>query len=91
MLLHRDAAPPLARTIAVPAERGARLRAIAWLARNMVRNQVSEVVAASRPPPPAAEKSTTPVIPADFPALEPPPLRATADADASAKHAAPWS
>src|SRR5688572_19853988 len=33
MLLHRDAAPPLARTIPVPAERGARLRVIAWLAR----------------------------------------------------------
>jgi hypothetical protein len=47
MALYRDAASPLARTIPVAAERGARLRAIAWLARNMERDQVSGVVAAA--------------------------------------------
>ena len=89
MLLHRDTAPPLARTIPVPAERGARLSAIAWLARNLVRDQVSDVVAAAASPPPAARTATTPVIPADFPPLEPPPLRASFDANASDVREAP--
>jgi hypothetical protein len=83
MVLHRDAASPLTRTVPVPSERGARLRAIAWLARNMVRNQVSEIVNAA--PTPQTEKTTTPVLPADFPALEPPPLRETPKANAHAR------
>jgi hypothetical protein len=86
MLLHRNAAPSLARTIPVPAERGARLRAIAWLARNMVRDQVSDVVEA---PPPPLETTTRPVLPADFPAIEPPRLRETAEAASSDSPDAP--
>ena len=81
-------APPVVRWIPSPAEYTARVRAIAWLAGNLVRDQVSGIVAvptetasplASMPaldPPTPAPTSPEPVQPR--PPTEPPALQAAA-------------
>ena len=74
---------PLSRTIPLPATRAARLQAIAWLAGNLARNQVSPLVAEPVTP------ASTPT-PAPTPAPEPLPTAPPAwspPAPASAGHA----
>ena len=89
MSFQRSTDSPVARSIAVPAERGARLRAIAWLARNLARDQVSGIVAApgllAHTPP----DGPPPVIPAEFPAIQPPALQETPKPEASEMLGAP--
>jgi hypothetical protein len=55
MSLRTDTVPVVSRTIAVPADRAGRLRAIGWLAGNLMRDQVGPIVAALPPPAPIGE------------------------------------
>jgi hypothetical protein len=72
MSLRTSDAAPVARSIPAPPERAARLRAIAWLAGNLARDQVTPILAEApiempslaTLPPPATTSATT----------EPPPL-----------------
>ena len=48
MSLRAGATPVVSRTIAAPADRPGRLRSIAWLAGNLVRDQVGPIVAIRR-------------------------------------------
>jgi hypothetical protein len=82
MSFQRSSDAPVARSIAVPAERGARLRAIAWLAGNLARDQVSGIVAVPGSPA-ATPPDGPPVIPADFPAIQPPALQEMANPEPS--------
>ena len=87
----------VSRTIPDVAERAARMRAVAWLAGNLARDQVGPLLpnlALAATPKPAAERATAtgPAAPpppiAELPAVAPPPVRAErateADANASA-------
>jgi hypothetical protein len=81
---------PVARVIAAPPDRTARLRAIAWLAGNLARDQVSPIVAESPiempslaplPPAPVAPIATEPppeAVVAPSPVTVPPPGDSTA-------------
>jgi hypothetical protein len=78
MSLRAGTAPVVSRTIAVPADRPARLRSIGWLAGNLVRDQVGPLVAAQKI---AAATSTDALATADPPPpapTEPPPAAASA-------------
>jgi hypothetical protein len=84
MSLRAGDATPVARSIPAPPEHAARLRAIAWLAGNLARDQVSPIVAeapiempalATLPPaamPPATAEPSQASVP--YPATEPPPV-----------------
>jgi hypothetical protein len=79
--MHRRADETVARDLPVPADRGARLRAIAWLAGNLARDQASPFLQASADfgaPPPAPEPPAAPEPAAapQTPATEPPPVAA---------------
>ena len=63
---------PIGRVIPAPAERAARLRAIAWLAGNLARDQVTPIVAAA--PIDVPSLATIPPTAPATPATEPPPL-----------------
>ena len=63
-------AAPIARSIPAPPERAARLRAIAWLAGNLARDQVSPLVAEA---PPATEPPSPPETPTIATHAEPKP------------------
>jgi hypothetical protein len=71
MSLRTNDAPPLVRDIPAPTDRTARLRAIAWLAGNLARDQVTPIVAEA--PAETTPLATIPSI-APGPATEPPPL-----------------
>ena len=69
----------IARVIPAPADHAARLRAIAWLAGNLARDQVNPILAeAPAEPTPLA---TIPALPATPSATEPPPASAAAPAE----------
>ncbi len=63
---------PVGRVIPAPAEHAARLRAIAWLAGNLARDQVTPIVAEA--PLDMPSLATIPPVNATTPATEPPPL-----------------
>ena len=65
MSLHTNDASPVVRAIRLPAERDARLRAIAWLAGNLVRDQVSPILSEAPPEPPPDARLAAPVVAAD--------------------------
>ena len=73
MSLRTSDAAPVARSIPAPPEHAARLRAIAWLAGNLARDQVSPIVAEAAKAPPAASllQPTSPAAPV-APAPAPP-------------------
>ena len=71
MSLRANDGTTVARVIPAPAEHAARLRAIAWLAGNLARDQVSPILAEGPAEPSAL--STIPALPADAVATEPPP------------------
>lgn len=75
MSLYARSAPTVTRAIDAPADRSGRLRSIAWLAGNLVRDQVGPIVAAAREP-----RATT-GAPAP---TEPPPLPAAEATDVAA-------
>jgi hypothetical protein len=66
---------PVSRAIPAPAERAARLRALAWLAGNVARDQASQFVAAELAPPAPSAPAAPPTPPPTpvSPAPEPPP------------------
>ena len=72
MSLRTNDATPLVRDIPAPTDRAARLRAIAWLAGNLARDQVTPIVAEA----PADMPSLATIPPATTvtPATEPPPI-----------------
>jgi hypothetical protein len=70
--LRTNNATPIARVIPAPAERAARLRAIAWLAGNLARDQVSPIVAEA--PVEMPSLATLPPAAGAPNATEPPPL-----------------
>ena len=85
MSLRTSDAAPIARSIPAPSEHAARLRAIAWLAGNLARDQVSPIVAETpiempslATLPPTAIPSTTvepsAQVSGPYPATEPPPV-----------------
>lgn len=67
MSLHVRSAPVVMRAIDAPTDRPGRLRSIAWLAGNLVRDQVGPIVASASTSPSAADAR---------PATEPPPVQA---------------
>ena len=69
-------ATPVARSIPAPPEHAARLRAIAWLAGNLARDQVTPILAEA--PPQMPSLATIPPAPTTAPATEPPPQPAAA-------------
>ena len=71
MSLRTGDGSPVVRAIPAPPEHAARLRAIAWLAGNLARDQVTPIVA--EVPAEATPLATMPSI-APVPATEPPPL-----------------
>jgi hypothetical protein len=73
MSLRAGTTSVVSRTIAAPADRPGRLRSIAWLAGNLVRDQVGPIVTSAAVPPPTAVAETRP--PTQPPALpvSPPP------------------
>jgi hypothetical protein len=75
MSLRAGATPPVSRTIGTPSDRSGRLRAIGWLAGNLVRDQVGPIVAAREAEPSAAPPRPT---------TEPPALVEPARPDAAA-------
>ena len=84
MSLRTNDSTPIVRDIPAPTDRAARMRAIAWLAGNLARDQVTPLVAEA--PAEATPLATIPSI-APTPATEPPPLpspTATATADVPA-------
>src|SRR5262245_30077264 len=78
MSLRAGAAPPVSRTISTPPDRSGRLRSMGWLAGNLVRDQVSPLVAThdAGPPAAAARPATEP------PALADPPTARAGEPDA---------
>jgi hypothetical protein len=85
MSLRAHTASVVARVVAAPGDRKARLQSIGWLAGNLARDQVSPMVVAPLPAPlavAAASVDTPPAPevppPAPPPATEPPPLAASA-------------
>ena len=64
--LRHGEAPPVGRAIAAPADPASRVRAITWLAGNLARDQVTEMVEAPPPPAPPAVAAVEP------PSFEPP-------------------
>jgi hypothetical protein len=81
-----DATTPIVRDIPAPTDRAARLRAIAWLAGNLARDQVTPIVAQA--PAETTPLATIPSI-APAPATEPPPLPSPTASPATAVPAAP--
>jgi hypothetical protein len=71
MSLRTNDAAPIVRDIPAPTERAARLRAIAWLAGNLARDQVTPILADT--PAETTPLATIPSI-APVPGTEPPPL-----------------
>jgi hypothetical protein len=71
MSLRTSDAAPVVRVIPAPSERAARLRAIAWLAGNLARDQVSPIIAEAAEATPAAVLQ--PPSPAETLAPTPPP------------------
>ncbi len=71
MSLRTNDATPIVRDIPTPIDRAARLRAIAWLAGNLARDQVTPIVGEA--PAETTPLATIPSI-APAPATEPPPL-----------------
>jgi hypothetical protein len=72
MSLRTNDAAPVVREIPAPTDRAARLRAIAWLAGNLARDQVTPIVAEA--PLDMPSLATIPPVNATTPATEPPPL-----------------
>ena len=72
MSLRTNDAPPIVRDIPTPTDRAARLRAIAWLAGNLARDQVTPIVAEAAIDMPSL--ATIPPATTVTPATEPPPL-----------------
>jgi len=72
MSLRTNDGIPVVRDIPAPTDRAARLRAIAWLAGNLARDQVTPIVAEA--PVDMPSLATIPAAPAVTPANEPPPL-----------------
>ncbi|HVV50102.1 MAG TPA: hypothetical protein VHO06_10620 [Polyangia bacterium] len=85
--LRRPDAAPIARAIPAPTDHAARLRAIAWLAGNLARDQVSPLVAEPLDAPPGSEAAPAPS--AGAAPSPPPPSSALAPADAEASVAPP--
>ncbi len=83
MSLRESSRDPIARVIPTPADPAARLRAIAWLAGNLARDQVATIVAQQPESPPAPE----PPRPPPPPAVEPPRFEAPATAPTIAARA----
>jgi hypothetical protein len=73
MSLHARTVPVITRAIEAPADRSGRLRSIAWLSGNLVRDQVGPIVAsAGNPQPPPAETEPPPLPAAESPAAAAP-------------------
>ena len=99
MSLRANDGPSITRVIPAPVEHGARLRAIAWLAGNLARDQITPIVAdaPTDPTPLATIPSIAPIPtteppPASHPETEPPPLSetpTTIEAHITQKPAAP--
>jgi hypothetical protein len=81
MSLRTGDAAPTARTIPAPPEPATDLRAIAWLAGNLARDQVSPLLAA--PAPALSTSPPPPPTPAPESASQPPPLAVTEPATES--------
>ena len=81
MSLRSGAGAPIGRVIAAPSEHAARLRAIAWLAGNLARDQVTPIVAET----PVDMPSLVTISKANptFPATEPPPIAGLAPSPAT--------
>ncbi len=75
MSLRANDGTSVARVIPAPAEHGARLRAIAWLAGNLARDQVSPILAEG--PAESSPLATIPALPTTSVATEPPPAPLT--------------
>jgi len=86
MSLRTNDATPIVRDIPAPTDRAARLRAIAWLAGNLARDQVTPIVADT--PTEITPLATIPSI-APGPATEPPPLPPPTAAPTAVAPAAP--
>ncbi len=71
MSLRASDGASVARIIPAPVERAARLRAIAWLAGNLARDQVSPILAEA--PAESSALATMPALPAPSAPAEPPP------------------
>ena len=104
MSLRTGDGSPVVRAIPAPPEHAARLRAIAWLAGNLARDQVSPIVAEALPEAPASTTDSPaantsdapePPRPPSYAATEPPPLSAdqTIVRHSEGKHSDPprWS
>jgi hypothetical protein len=86
MSLRTNDGIPVVRDIPAPSDRAARLRAIAWLAGNLARDQVTPIVAEA--PVETTPLATIPSI-APTPTTEPPPLPAPTATATDAARAAP--
>jgi hypothetical protein len=100
MSLRTNDAAPIVRTIPAPSEHAARLRAIAWLAGNLARDQVNPLLATlpDAPPAPAASTATntSPPSPPASQSFEPPPFEPTvgtvaAHFDPTPPRRSPWT
>jgi hypothetical protein len=75
LTLRGSAEKDLTRAIAAPSDRAAKLRAVAWLAGNLARDQISPLLAADDSGPPAmAPPATAPPASESLPAAGPPPV-----------------
>ena len=79
MSLRTGDAAPIGRVIPAPAEHAARLRAIAWLAGNLARDQVTPILAEMENPP-SVPTANVPLVPSASPDTD---AAATAPADGS--------
>jgi hypothetical protein len=87
MSLRANDGTSVARVIPAPADHAARLRAIAWLAGNLARDQVSPILAEGPAEP--SPLATIPSLPATFPATEPPPTPAPSSPSVAPSSVAP--
>lgn len=85
MSLRTATGAPLARTIDTPADHAERLRAIAWLAGNLVRDQVGPLIAAASVAAPPVEPSVTVTSAgAEASSFQPPPAATVPSTNATA-------
>ena len=105
MSLRAGDGAPISRVIPAPAEPAARLRAIAWLAGNLARDQVTPIIAAvenapsvptaTDPPPPSASPDTddaaSPRSSLEPPRFEVPAATVTAHVDPERARPASWT
>jgi len=78
MSLRASDASPVVRVVPLPTDHGARLRAIAWLAGNLARDQVSPILAEPPPEPPPVATGPPPLVAPE------PPLAGSASSAAPA-------